>query len=110
MNYISKLSAVARGLSFLACALLSACDTQVYTDQELEAQERFRGVEVGAAEQDVRTALGTPSSVAARSGSDKLSFQSADEGARKRTMSLDANDRSKWPEDLKFLPKMLRKT
>jgi hypothetical protein len=57
-----------------------------------------------AGQENVEVLTDPPSGVAARSGSDQLSFES-DDGGTKRRMSLDANDRSKWPRDLQFLPK-----
>lgn len=104
MTYTSRLGVLALGSILLVCALLSACDSQVYTDDELEAQERFSRIKAGAAEQEVRASLGAPSGIATHSGPDQLSFESG-EGGSERGVLLDANDRSKWPTDLEFLPK-----
>lgn len=103
MTYTSRPTAFALGFALLTCVLLSACDTQVYADEELKAQERFGSIKVGATEHDVRASLGTPSGVAEQRGQDHLSFESGEVG----NTLLDAKDRSKWPADLQYMPKRL---
>ena len=89
-------------VALIACALISGCDRKVYADYELKAQDRFKAVKLGSAEQDVRSSLGTPSIVVTRTGSDELSVEVRSEGDTNRK-SNSARDRSNWPSELRFL-------
>jgi hypothetical protein len=89
-------------VALIACALISGCDRKVYADYELNAQDRFKAVKLGTAEQDVRSSLGTPSSVVTRSESDELSVEVNNGGDTSRK-SISASDRSNWPSELQFL-------
>jgi hypothetical protein len=89
-------------VALVACSLVSGCDRKIYADGELDAQDRFKAIELGAAEQDVRNALGTPSSVVVRAGSDELLVEVTD-GRETRRKPISTNDRSNWPAELRFL-------
>jgi hypothetical protein len=89
-------------VAVIACALISGCDRKVYADYELNAQDRFKAVKLGTAEQDVRSSLGTPSSVVTRAGSNELSVEVSN-GGDTSSKSISANDRSNWPPELQFL-------
>jgi hypothetical protein len=79
-------------VALIACALISGCDRKVYADYELNAQDRFKAVKLGTAEQDVRSSLGIPSSVVTRAGSDELSVEVSN-GGDTTSKSISANDR-----------------
>jgi hypothetical protein len=89
-------------VALVACSLVSGCDRKIYTDDELNIQDRFRAIKVGSAEQDVRHALGAPSSVVVRAGSDDLVVEVTDGGETRRAQ-ISTNDRSNWPSELQFL-------
>jgi hypothetical protein len=71
-------------VALIASALISGCDRKVYSDYELNAQDRFKAVKLGTTEQDVWSSLGTPSSVVTRTGSDELSVEVGNEGDTSR--------------------------
>jgi len=93
---------LALAVALVACSLVFGCDRKIYTDDELNIQDRFRAIKRGAAEQDVRNALGAPASVVVRAGSDELVVE-VSEGAETRRTPISANDRSNWPSELRFL-------
>src|SRR5687768_17006116 len=89
-------------VALVACSLISGCDRRIYTDDELNTQERFKAIKLGTAEQDVRNALGSPSSVVVRAVSDELVVEVSD-GGEMRRLRISSNDRSNWPSELQFL-------
>ncbi len=100
----TRLHILVLALAILGADLLSACDKQIYTDDELKTQQRFRSIKIGASEEGLIASLGPPMGVTTPTASEQLSFET-NEGGVSRRISIDASDRSQWPRDLQFLPK-----
>jgi len=85
-------------------ALALTCNREMaYTPGELAIEARFRSIEAGSSEQDVRARLGTPACVLyALPGSEgELEVHCPESSPRVR---LTVADRSKWPAKLPGLP------
>jgi hypothetical protein len=92
--------AVQIGIAAVA-GIITACN--VYTDQEIAAQQRFEAVAIGTRESDLISSLGTPQGLVKRSGPSQLVLQ-FDELSDKGEIRLDETDRANWPQELQFLP------
>jgi hypothetical protein len=93
-------------LLVLALAL-SACDREMaYLPEELAIEARFRGIEAGSSEQDVRARLGEPICVlyAIPGSREELEVRCPESSSPGR---LRAGDRSTWPAKLPGLPRQL---
>jgi hypothetical protein len=102
MIRIAATRVVAIALALLAFGLFPGCDSQVYTDQEIEAQRRFESIKIGATEAEVLSLLGRPTGTATRSRPDELMFEFDDHGVERR-LSLQTSNRAAWPADLQFM-------
>jgi hypothetical protein len=102
MTNASRLHLALPMIIIAVASLVTACN--VYTDQETEARQRFEAATIGTREDELIATLGMPQGYVTRSGPNQLSFEFGELSNRGRIL-VDEADRSRWPQELQFLPK-----